>query len=99
MNPLASELEKISMASLYLEGSAYDWFTQWSKKSSGLYINWQMFNNDFLKRFHDDEEDNTFTRFTHLQQTGTMNEHTHEWEFLGTIILDLIDNQLLKLYV
>jgi hypothetical protein len=32
MNPLANELEKISMASLYLEGDAYDWFTWWLRK-------------------------------------------------------------------
>ena len=72
MNLPANDLEKISMASIYLEGDAYDWFTWWSKKTSGLSINWQMFTKDFLKRFHDDEEDDTFTKFTHLQQTGQL---------------------------
>jgi hypothetical protein len=100
MNPPANELEKISMASLYLEGDAYDWFTWWSKKTSGLsMLTEQMFTKDLLKRFHDDEEDDTFTRFTHLQQTWTINEYTHEWEVLATRFLDLTEDQLLKLYI
>jgi len=63
MNPPTNELEKLLMTSIYLEGDAYDWFTWWSKKTSELFVNWKMFIEDFLKRFHDDEEDDTFTRF------------------------------------
>ena len=58
-----------------------------------------MFREDFLKRFHYDEEDDTFTRFTHLQQIGAVNEYTHEWEVLATRFLDLTDDQLLRLYI
>ena len=57
MNLLANKLENISMATLYLEGDAYDWFTWWSQKTSDFSINWQMFTVDLIKRFHDDEED------------------------------------------
>ena len=71
MNSIVNGLEDMSMASLYFEGDAYDWFTWWSKKTSGFSVNWQMFTKDFLKRFLDDEEDDTFTRFTHLKQIGT----------------------------
>jgi hypothetical protein len=34
MNPLANDLEKILMESIYLEGDAYDWLTWWSKKTN-----------------------------------------------------------------
>jgi hypothetical protein len=34
-----------------------------------------------------------------LQQTGTINEYTHEWEVLATRFPDLIEDQLLKLYI
>ena len=39
MNLPPNKLEKISMASLYLEGDASDWFTWWSKKTSGSLVN------------------------------------------------------------
>jgi hypothetical protein len=62
MNPPANELKKLSMAYLHLKGIAYDWFTWWH----------------LLKKFHDDEEDDTFTKFAHLCQMGTFNEYTHD---------------------
>jgi hypothetical protein len=58
-----------------------------------------MFIEDLLKIFHDNEEDDTFTRFTHLQQTWTINEYNHEWEVLATRFTYLIEDQLLKLYI
>ena len=48
---------------------------------------------------HDDEEDDTFTKFTHLQQIGTINDYTHDWEILTTKFLYLTNDQLLKLYI
>ena len=51
------------------------------------------------KRFHDDKQDDNFTRFVHLQQIETMNEYTHEWEVLATSFPDLINDQLLRLYI
>lgn len=36
---------------------------------------------------------------THLQQTGTINEYTHEWEALGTRLSNLTEDELLKLYI
>jgi hypothetical protein len=58
-----------------------------------------MFTKYILKRFHDDEKDDTFTRFTYLQQIGTINEYTHEWDDLATIFPDITDDQLLILYI
>jgi len=39
MNPLANELNKKPMTSLYWEGDAYDWLILWSKKTSGFLVN------------------------------------------------------------
>ena len=36
---------------------------------------------------------------THLQQTRTVNEYTHEWEVLATRFPNLMNDQLLKLNI
>ena len=59
----------------------------------------KFFTEDFLKRFHDDEENDTSTRFTHLQQTWTVKEYTWEWEVLATRFLDMTNDQMLRLYI
>jgi hypothetical protein len=56
-----------------------------------------MFTKDLLKVFHDDEEDDTCTRFAHLLQMGIVNKHTHVWEVLETRFPN--HDQLLKMYI
>jgi hypothetical protein len=99
MHPLANEVENILMASLYLEGDAYDWFVWWSQRIGGLSVNWKMFKKDLFKIFHVDEEDDIFTKFTLLRQIVTVNEYIHEWEVLTTRVPRLTEEPQLKMYI
>jgi hypothetical protein len=42
------------------------------------------FTTSLLKRFHDEEEDELYTKFGHIKQKGNANDFTHEWEVLAT---------------
>jgi hypothetical protein len=50
-----------------------------------------MFNDDFLKRFHDEKEDGNYTKLTYLYLTGTISDYTHEWEILAIRNHELTD--------
>jgi hypothetical protein len=52
-----------------------------------------------LKRFQDEEDDNLYNKFVHLKQKGSINNYTHEWEFLATRQCRFTDEQLLKMYI
>jgi hypothetical protein len=41
----------------------------------------------------------TLIQVHHLRQKWTINEYTHEWEVLVTRFPNLIDDQLLKMYI
>ena len=58
-----------------------------------------MFTEDLLEIFHDDEADDTYARFTHLQQTRIVIEYTHVGEVLAIIFANLTNDQLLKMYI
>ena len=69
------------------------------KKTNGFATNQKMFIEYLLKRFHNDEEDDTYTRFVHLYQKGEANEYTPEWEVLANKFHDLTNDQLMKMYI
>jgi hypothetical protein len=71
----------------------------WYKKCDGFSVNWKMFIKDLLKRFHEEEEDDSYTKLTRLHQTGTVSEYTHEWEIIATRNPKLTETQLLKKYI
>jgi hypothetical protein len=52
-----------------------------------------------LKRFHDEEEDDVYTKFARSKQKGNVNDYTHEWEVQTTRKTGLSDEQLLKVYI
>jgi hypothetical protein len=58
-----------------------------------------MFTENLLKGFHNNEEDDTFTKSTHFYQLGTINEYTHEWKVILARFLDLTKDQLLKKHI
>ena len=57
-----------------------------------------MFYDNIFKRFHDDEED-AFTKFSHLWQTDLVRECTHEWEVSTIRVPNLADEKMLKKYI
>jgi hypothetical protein len=67
-----------------LEGEAYDWFLWWFEKCDIHSFHWQNFTTALLKRFHNEEEDDVYTKFARLKQKGNVNGYTHEWEVLAT---------------
>jgi len=97
-NPPIGEQEKIMTASNYLEAEAYDWFLWWSNKCAIRSFNWKKFKSVFLKRFHDEEEDDVYERFIHLKQKGLVSEYIHEWEVLAIRQRGFSDEELLKMY-
>jgi hypothetical protein len=78
-NPPLGEREKIMTTSNNLEGKAYDWFLWWSRKCNTCSFHWQNFTDKLLKRSHDEEEDDVYTKSAHLKQKGKVNDYTHEW--------------------
>ena len=71
----------------------------WKVTTQTTKRNWNMFKNDFFKRFEDLKEKDFFAKLTRLQQKGDVDEYTDKWESLVTRVLKLTDNQRLQYYV
>ena len=68
-------------------------------KGDNFAYTWNLFKNDFLKRFQGINEDKFFSKLTRLQQKGNVEEFTHQWESLTTRLFGLTNKQQLETYV
>ncbi len=82
---------------MHLDGIAYNWYMWW--KAEKVSYTWHTFKNDFFKRFQGITEDEFFKKLTHLQQKGSVEEFTSQWEALTTSVFGLSQQQLLETYV
>jgi hypothetical protein len=57
------------------------------------------FKNDFFKRFQGITENKFFSKLTRLQQKGSVDEFTHQWEALTTQVFGLSTKKLLQSYL
>ena len=87
------------MNSNNLEGESYDWFLLWLEKCDACSFYWKKCTVTLLKIFHDEEEEELYTKFVHLTQKGNVSDYTHEWEVLETRQTGFSDEKLLKLYI
>jgi len=55
----------------------------WWKKMT-LAISWKKFKNALYKRFQGVKEEELFSALTRLEQKGSVEEYTREWETLAT---------------
>jgi hypothetical protein len=94
---ITTDEEKVKYASMYLEGTAYNWYLWWKGRIQSY--NWNSFKNDFFKRFQGISEKYFFSKLTRLQQKGSIDEFTHQWEALATRVFGLSDDQLLQSYI
>jgi hypothetical protein len=94
---ITTDEEKVKYASMYLEGTAYNWYLWWKGRIQSY--TWNSFKNDFFKRFQGISEQEFFSKLTRLQQKGSVDEFTHQWEALATRVFGLSDNQLLQSYI
>ena len=72
---ITTDIEKVKYASMHLESHAYIWYMWW--KGDKFEYTWNLFKNDFLKRFQGINEDEFFSKLTRLQQKGNVKEFTH----------------------
>ena len=84
-------------ASMQLEGTAYNWYMWWKKSVRGT--SWDLFNDDFFKRFHGIKDEDFFTELMRLRQKGNVDEYTQEWETLATRVPGISNMRLVKSYV
>jgi hypothetical protein len=68
-------------------GDVNNWYMWWKK--TGYPINWSKFKNEFFKRFQCIKEEYFFIELTRLQQKGSVDDFTCEWEALATRLLGL----------
>ena len=83
--------EKVKYVPMHLEGDSYNWYIWW--KGDNFSFTWKLLKNDFLKRVQGITEDKFFSNLTRLQEKGSVEEFTHQWESLATRVLELSDKQ------
>jgi hypothetical protein len=94
---ITTDEEKVKYASMFLEGTAYNWYIWWKGRIQSY--TWNSFKNDFFKRFQGISEKELFFKLTRLQQKRNVDEFTHQWESLATRVFGLSDDQLLQSYI
>ena len=99
MYRISDDEDKISIASMYMDKLACDWFMWWDSKCRGLVRDWDTFKKKFFKRFQDMEENELYTKLTRLQQKGTVEEYFNELHVLATRINDISDDRLLQIAI
>ena len=82
---------------MHMEGYAYNWYLWW--KRDNFAYTWNLFKNDFFNRFQGIKEDEFFSKLTRLQQVGSVEEFTHQWESLSTRVFGLSDKQRIETYL
>ena len=88
---IQSDKEKVKYASIHMEGYAYNWYLWW--KRDNFTYTWNLFKNNFFNRFQGIKEDDFFSKLTRLQQVGSVEEFTHQWECLSTEYLGCLTNK------
>jgi hypothetical protein len=59
----------------------------------------EFFQKYFFKRFQGISEKDFFSKLTRLQQKGSIDEFTHQWEALATRVFGLSNDQFLQSYI
>jgi hypothetical protein len=94
---ITTDEEKVKYAFMSLEGIVYNWYIWWKGRIQSY--TWNSFKNVFFLRFQGILEQECFSKLTRLQQKGSIDEFTHQWESLATRVFGLSDDQLLQSYV
>ena len=68
---------------MQLEGNTYNWYMWWKTTTRVCSFSWNNFKNDLLERFQGVIEKEFFAKITRLQQKGSVDEYTCEWEALA----------------
>ena len=84
---------------MQLEGNAYNWYMWWKTTTRVCSFNWNNIKNDLLKRFQGITEKDLLAKITRLQQKGSVDEYTCEWEALATRVPEQTDDQHLQTYI
>ena len=61
---ITTDIEKVKYVFLHLENHAYNWYMWW--KGDNFTYTWNLFKNNFLKRFQGINEDDFFLKLTRL---------------------------------
>ena len=80
---------------MQLDGNAYNWYMWWKMTTRVCSFSWNNFKNDLLKRFQGVIEKKLFAKITILQQKGSVDEYTCEWEALATRAPEQTNDQCL----
>ena len=83
--------DKLNVATMYMDKTACDWFLWWDSTMKGgrLVREWDMFKKKFFKRFQDMEEVEIYSKLTHLQQEGTVDEYFSNLLVLAPHVQDI----------
>ena len=71
----------------------------WKTTTQAYSLSWNTFKNDLLNRFQGVIEKDFFAKITRLQQKGSIDEYTCEWEALVTRVPKLTDDQHPQTYI
>ena len=85
--------DKLNVAAMYMDKTACDRFL-WRDsvmKGGRLVRDSDTFKKKFLKQFQDMEAAKFYTKFTHLQQEGTMDEYFSNLLVLATLVQDITE--------
>jgi hypothetical protein len=89
--------EKVRYASMYLEGTVYNWYLWWKGRIQSY--DWNSFKNIFFKDFKASRKMIFFSKVTRLQKKGSICEFTNQWEAITMRVFGLSNYQLLHYYI
>ena len=92
-------LQKVTIASLYLEPQQFVWYQWLCERKKNTIISWSIFTEELIT-YHDDVRINSlFTRLINLRKKGLVIEHIQQFQKLSLRVEGIPDDKLLDLFI
>jgi hypothetical protein len=92
-------LQKVPIASLYLENDQFVWYQWLCERKKNYIISWSIFMDELISHYGDIKSNTFFSQLINLWQKGPITEHIQQFQNLSLRVKNILEDNLLDLFM
>ena len=92
-------LQKVTIASLYLEADQFVWYQWRCDRKNDSIISWSIFKEELIEHYGDINRSTFFRQLVNLKQKGLVTKHIKQFQQLSLRVKNILEYNLLYLFI